>query len=422
MPGTRRQLPEAHGPQFPAQRLFADRNAELFEDPPRQIDEPPAHHPVDCRERAGFDDPHQCLPLLVVEYRQVARRLAVHEAGWSLRIEGEHPIPHRLQPDTANLRGIAARPAVIDRRQPQQAPSLSRIVRPLRQRAQLRGVVILPNPNRSGHGKPPIVCHIDSEFYRFGNPPRESRSAGFGINQPKWALRYGFFQLPRVSNGLTVEDRLLKWPYDSSAQDGPFLKAWGMVMEFEQRYSVNNHPGTVRLLAYLNRAHMGSYQEAVDSPTRPADIKATRDYRYKYGFGLNVEQEIAKNIGVFSRLGWSDGQNESWTFADVDYTTTLGISIKGESWHRPNDAFGLAGVLNGISRVRQEFFRAGGTGILAGDGNLSYGWEKIVEAYYNFQIWKTVHASPDYQFVSNPAYNHDRGTVSVFGARLHWEF
>lgn len=206
------------------------------------------------------------------------------------------------------------------------------------------------------------------------------------LNQPKWALRYGFFQLPRVSNGLTVEDRLLKWPYDSSAQDGPFLKAWGMAMEFEQRYSVNNHPGTVRLLAYLNRAHMGSYQEAVDSPTRPADIKATRDYRYKYGFGLNVEQEIAKNIGVFSRLGWSDGQNESWTFADVDYTTTLGISIKGESWHRPNDAFGLAGVLNGISRVRQEFFRAGGTGILAGDGNLSYGWEKIVEAYYNFQI------------------------------------
>ncbi|MBU6391899.1 MAG: carbohydrate porin [Planctomycetota bacterium] len=242
------------------------------------------------------------------------------------------------------------------------------------------------------------------------------------LNQPKWALRYGFFQLPRVSNGLTAEDRIFKWPYDSSAQDGPLLKAWGMVLEFERRYTINTHPGAARLLAYLNRAHMGSYQAAVDSPTRPADIEATRDYRYKFGFGVNVEQEVAKDIGIFSRIGWSDGRNEAWVFADVDYTGTLGISVKGESWHRPNDTFGLAGVLNGISRAHQKFFQTGGTGILAGDGNLSYGWEKIIETYYDFQIWKIVHAALDYQFVGNPAFNRDRGPVSVFAVRLHWEF
>jgi len=228
------------------------------------------------------------------------------------------------------------------------------------------------------------------------------------LDQPKWALRYGFFQMPRVSNGVGL--------------DPHYLKAWGMVVEFERRFSINNLPGAVRLLTYLNQAHMGSYQRAIDNAVRPADIEATRAYRSKYGFGLNVEQEVIRNVGVFSRLGWSDGENEAWTFSDVDRTVTAGISIKGESWHRPNDTFGLAGVANGISRVHQKFFQAGGTGILAGDGNLSYGWEEILETYYDFQLWKTVHASLDYQFVTNPAFNRDRGPVHVFGARLHWEF
>jgi high affinity Mn2+ porin len=239
------------------------------------------------------------------------------------------------------------------------------------------------------------------------------------LNQPKWTLRYGFFQLPRFKNGFTAEDQFLKWPYDT-AQDGQFLHSWGMVTEFERRYSVNTHPGTIRFLAWLNEAEFGSYQAALSVPG--ADISQTRAYRYKYGFGLNLEQEIVKNVGFFSRLGWSDGQNEAWMFTDVDRTATAGISIKGESWHRPDDTFGLAGVANGISPVHQQFFADGGTGILAGDGALNYGWEKILETYYDFKIWKTVHATLDYQFITDPAFNQDRGPVSVFAARLHWEF
>ena len=226
------------------------------------------------------------------------------------------------------------------------------------------------------------------------------------LNQPHWTLRYGFFQMPRSSNGTALDEH--------------FLEAWGMVTELERRYSFYDHPGTLRLLAYLNRAHMGSYQAALAVPG--ADITQTRAYRYKYGFGLNWEQEIVKNVGVFSRLGWSDGQNEGWVFADVDYTATLGLSVKGEAWHRPDDTFGLAGAANGLSHVHQEYFAAGGVGILAGDGRLNYGWEKILETYYDFGIWKTIHATVDYQFIDDPAFNQDRGPVSVFGARLHWEF
>ncbi len=241
------------------------------------------------------------------------------------------------------------------------------------------------------------------------------------LNQPKWTLRYGFFLLPRYQNSLTAEDQVLKWPPQSPSEDGPFLRTWGMVTEFERRYSVHAHPGAIRLLAYLNKADMGSYQEAVDNPARPADINATRQYRFTYGFGVNFEQEIVRDIGFFSRLGWNNGQNEAWMFTDVDYAASLGLSINGELWHRPEDTIGLAGAFNGISKVEQEFFEAGGLGILAGDGNLNYGWEKLLETYYDFQIWKTIHTTVDYQFIADPAFNSARGPVSVFGARLHWE-
>jgi high affinity Mn2+ porin len=249
-------------------------------------------------------------------------------------------------------------------------------------------------------------------------------TTGFAVelNQPVWTLRYGFFQLANVPNGLTAEDLYFKWPYDGSAADGPFFSSWGMVTEFERRYAISGHPGVIRFLAYLNRADMGSYQQAIDNPARPADIAATSAYRYKYGFGINLEQELVKNVGCFTRLGWSDGQTEAWVFSDVDYTATAGISVKGEWWGRPDDTFGLAGVANGLSHVHQEFFGAGGTGILAGDGALTYGWEKILETYYDFKIWKTIHAAVDYQFITDPAFNRDRGPVSVFAARLHWEF
>jgi high affinity Mn2+ porin len=244
------------------------------------------------------------------------------------------------------------------------------------------------------------------------------------LNQPKWALRYGFFQVPAEQNGLTLEDRYITWPYNGSAASGPFLEAWGMVTELERRYTLDNHPGTIRFLAFLNRAKMAKYSEAAVllQADPEADWQATRSYRLKYGFGLNWEQEIATNVGVFSRLGWNDDQEEGYMFSDVGYAASFGLNLDGALWHRPDDTYGLAGVINGISKQAQEFFQAGGTGILAGDGNLNYGLEKILETYYDFKIWKTFHGAVDYQFISNPAFNRARGPVSVFGARLHWEF
>lgn len=49
------------------------------------------------------------------------------------------------------------------------------------------------------------------------------------------------------------------------------------------------------------------------------------------------------------------------------------------------------------------------------------GPEKIVESYYSFPIsvWR---ATLNYQLITNPAYNRDRGPVSVLGARLRAQF
>ncbi|MGD0061170.1 MAG: carbohydrate porin [Verrucomicrobiia bacterium] len=121
-------------------------------------------------------------------------------------------------------------------------------------------------------------------------------------------------------------------------------------------------------------------------------------------------------------MGWNNDRTEPWCFNDVGYTGSGGVSVKGERWRRPNDTFGAAFVISGISRIHQEFLEAGGTGILAGDGNLSYGMEKVVETYYDFQVCKSVRVAVDFQFIDDPAFNRDRGPVEVVGGRFHWEF
>ncbi len=223
-----------------------------------------------------------------------------------------------------------------------------------------------------------------------------------------WALRYGFFQVPNVSNGVALDPHI--W------------KAWAQVVELEHKHQIGGHPGAVRLLAYANRAHMGSFQQTLVNPVRPADITDSRAYRIKYGICLNADQEIVPGVGIFTRLGWSDGQSEPWSFTDVDSSGSLGLSIKGAAWNRPNDTVAIAGIVNRISKIHAAYLQQGGTGILVGDGTLSYAPEKIIETYYDVAVRGWLHVAFDYQLVFNPAYNRDRGPVNVFAVRLHWEF
>ncbi len=229
------------------------------------------------------------------------------------------------------------------------------------------------------------------------------------LNQKWWALRYGFFDVPRVSNGL--------------AKDGHFLKAWQQVIELEERYKIFDQPGKVRLLGWLESAHMGSYSETLADPALMEDItKNTARYRYQYGFALNVEQSLTENVGAFMRASWRDGQSEVWQYTDIDHSLSAGLQLKGDLWKRKNDTIGLAGILDGLSAAHRDFLAAGGLGPLIGDGKLpNYSLEKVIEAYYDFALNKYFHCALDYQFVVDPAYNSDRGPVNIFSARLHFQ-
>jgi high affinity Mn2+ porin len=240
------------------------------------------------------------------------------------------------------------------------------------------------------------------------------------FERPKWAMRYGFFQLVNQRNGFTAEDRFLVWPGESSGGDGRFFHDWGMVAEGERRYSIGGHSGIIRPLAYLNQGEFGSYKAALSVPG--ANISLTAKNRHSFGFGLNAEQEITKNVGVFSRVGWNDRHNEAWLYTDTDHMGSLGVSVKGDAWRRSGDTAGLAAVMSGITKVNQQYLEAGGLGILDGDGNLNYGKERVLEAYYDHAFPRQIHWTLDYQFVANPAFNRDRGPVSVLGTRIHWEF
>jgi high affinity Mn2+ porin len=204
--------------------------------------------------------------------------------------------------------------------------------------------------------------------------------------------------------------------------DWNLAKAWSAVAEVERRYSPGGHPGALRLLAYDERAHMGSYQATLDNPSLAANIALTAAYRYKYGFGINLEQEIRKSLGAFARLGWSDGKNQTWEFTDVDRTATAGLSLKGTGWRRPQDTVGLGAVVSGVSAAHRQFLAAGGLGITVGDGALDYRSERVGETYYNWKIAKRFQLTLDYQFAQNPAYNHARGPVHLFALRLHTEY
>ncbi len=228
------------------------------------------------------------------------------------------------------------------------------------------------------------------------------------LNTSAWSFRAGMFQVSKFANGIRMDWNL--------------THAWSAVSEVERRYSPRGHAGAMRLLAYDQRAHMGNYQETIDRPKLDEDIYLTAAYRYKYGFGINLEQEIRKDLGVFARLGWNDGKNQTYEFTDVDRTATGGLSLKGSAWRRPQDTVGVAGIVNGISAVHREYLAAGGLGITVGDGALNYRTERILETYYNWRIAKHYQLSPDYQFVENPAYNHARGPVNVFALRFHTEF
>jgi high affinity Mn2+ porin len=204
----------------------------------------------------------------------------------------------------------------------------------------------------------------------------------------------------------------------------------GYVGELEMRFKPYDRPGILRMGTWLTSTFAGSYNQAVALAnldpsvglTANDTIAQTRQGRTKYGFYLNLQQELSDDIGLFGRFSWNDGRTEINAFTDIDTSISLGLSIKGTAWKRPDDRIGIAGALNQISADHSGYLAAGGLGLLVGDGALSYAPESVIETYYAFQVVKGIVATADYQFLNNPGYNTVRGPAHFFGGRLSARF
>lgn len=229
-----------------------------------------------------------------------------------------------------------------------------------------------------------------------------------------WAFRFEEALMPKVANGIDFQ--------------------WNLRRARAENYELELHPAiagkrntAIRLLSFVNHANMGVYRDAVANylagKTPVPEITAhSLQTAVKYGFGVNVEQQVSRNVRLFSRFGWNEGQHESFVYTEVDQTVQVGGDLAGEGWKRKFDKVGLAVVTNAIKKDHQEYLRLGGKGFLLGDGGLNYGRENIVETYYNVHVWRGIYTAFDLQHVNNPGYNRDRGPVLVPGLRFHLDF
>ncbi len=230
------------------------------------------------------------------------------------------------------------------------------------------------------------------------------------LNQKDWALRLSSVLENAVPN--------------SSDMDLDIAKANGNTVEFEYRYQLSSHPGKARLLLFRDDADMGNYAQALALAAGTGElpnVDDTHHYRAKWGFELNGEQELGGGLGAFARLGWQDGNQETWTYTAIDETAQAGFLLSGNRWGRPGDQLGLGFAVNGLAASHQAYYEAGGVDFDLGDGQLNYAPEVDFEAFYNFHPIKEIGISPDFQYFWNPGYNQDRGPVAVYGLRCHLE-
>ncbi len=230
--------------------------------------------------------------------------------------------------------------------------------------------------------------------------------------QGRYAARVGLFDLSNVPN--------------STQLTLPLLQQTQFVAELEENHTLWDEPGKIKVLYWLSRGNLGTYSDALAlayaTGTTPS-VLAVANYRSKYGVAFNLEQQIVTDLGLFMKAGWSQGGVQQDDFTDINASIAMGLSLAGGRWGRPDDTVGLAGVINEISAVGSHYLAAGGLGGIVGDGALyKSGPEDILETYYSFAAFSWAKVTADYQYVVNPAYNQQRGPVSVFALRLHAEF
>lgn len=227
-----------------------------------------------------------------------------------------------------------------------------------------------------------------------------------------WAIRAGRFAQPKEPNQLKL--------------DYGIDKHYGDQIEVEQAHTLGGQTGKIRVLAFRNYTKMSRFSDALAiglaTATTP-DINNVRIMNQaKRGIGVNLEQAVSDDVGLFARAMWADGKTEAYAFTEIDRSASGGVVVKGSRWGRVKDNVGVAFASNGLSRDHRNYIAAGGLGFFIGDGRVNYKRETIFETYYSLSMSKSAWLSLGWQRIQNPAYNADRGPATVTSLRLHTEF
>jgi carbohydrate-selective porin OprB len=228
--------------------------------------------------------------------------------------------------------------------------------------------------------------------------------------QDDWILRAAKLAMPTIPNTAQLDYSLTR---DYTNQ-----------IELTHEHELWGQPGALRALYYQQHAYMGNYQNAINQAqqtnTAPDITNVRLSAQSSWGYGINFEQAINNDIGIFGRWSWNPGTTETQT-VDISRSLSGGVSIKGSNWSRPSDTLGLGFAVNGIAQPERTYLQLGGMAPFIGDGNLSYKTEQILETFYSAKVYKELFISADYQRINNPAYNSARGPVNFFGIRAHIE-
>ena len=226
-----------------------------------------------------------------------------------------------------------------------------------------------------------------------------------------WVIRAGRFLQPREANGQALDTRL--------------FRHYGDQIEIERSHRIGGQPGKLRLLAFRNYAPMARYEDALALARATGSVPSINDVhrggQSKRGVGVSVEQALSDGVGLFGRASWADGRTETYAFTEIDRSLSGGVLIGGSAWGRGRDSLGLAFARNALSGSHRNYLAAGGLGFFIGDGRLAYRPETVFEAFYSISLGKSAWLSIDWQRLRNPAYNAERGPVSVASIRLHLE-
>lgn len=246
-----------------------------------------------------------------------------------------------------------------------------------------------------------------------------------------WAVRVGRMAPPLNPNVLPLNLNLLQFYADT--------------LEIEHDHVLFGQAGAIRLLGYRNSIDAGRFADAIAAleadPSKNAASCPASVYSYgsgnftapdlcwvrkpdvKVGIGVNAEQYITPDIGLFLRAMYSDGQTEVDAYDPADRDLSFGAVAKGPAWKRPFDVAGVGFAAAWISAIHAQYLAMGGVDGFVGDGHLYHvGAESVVDLFYSFNLLKAIWLTADYQHLWNPGFNADRGPVEILSGRVHAEF